>query len=196
MTPDLRSLLPALLLGGLLAAAVFTDVRSRRIPNHLVLVGLLAGLGLQASVTPGAGLFNQPFGALGLLPALGGMLLGLLLLLPMYALGAMGAGDVKLMAMVGVFLGPLDTLGATLASVLAGGVLALAVALAQRKLGKVAENVKVMALNSALRAAGGGDARVTAPPQATGQLPYAIAIASGSIGYLLLTRLAGWNLWS
>jgi prepilin peptidase CpaA len=193
---DLRSLLPALLLGGLLAAAVVTDVRSRRIPNQLVLVGLVAGLGLQASVTPGSGLFGQPFGALGLLPALGGAALGLLMLLPIYALGAMGAGDVKLMAMVGAFLGPLDTVGAALSSVLAGGVLALVVALAQRKLGTVAGNVKVMALNSLLRAVGGGDARLDAPPQTTGQLPYAIAIAGGCAAYLLLTRLAGWSLWS
>lgn len=191
---DLRSAVPALLLASLLAWAVATDVRSRRIPNQLVLAGLLAGLALQATVTPGAGLFSVPFGALGLLQGAAGMALGLLLLLPMYALGAMGAGDVKLMAAIGAFLGPFDTLGAGLASVLAGGVLALLVALCQGSLRTVAGNLKIMVLGSVLRGLSGGSARVDAPPAATGQLPYAVAIASGTVGYLLLTRYLGWSL--
>ncbi|MCE3262181.1 MAG: hypothetical protein K0R43_1260 [Pseudoduganella sp.] len=191
---DLRSTLPALLLGALLAWAVASDVRSRRIPNQLVLAGMLAGLALQATVTPGAGLFSVPFGALGLLKGLAGLALGLVLLLPMYALGAMGAGDVKLLAAIGTFLGPLDTLGAGLSSVLAGGVLALLVALFQGSLRKVAGNVKVMVLGSVLRGLSGGSARVDAPVAASGQLPYAVAIATGTVAYLLLTRYFGWSL--
>ena len=194
MNLDSRILLPAVLLAVLLAWAVASDVRSRRIPNKLVLAGMLAGLALQATVTPGAGLFDQPFGALGLLKAGAGMGLGLLLLLPMYALGAMGAGDVKLMAMIGAFLGPLDTLGAGLSSVLAGGVLSLLVALFQGSLRKVGGNVKVMVLGSVLRGMSGGSARIDAPVAATGQLPYAVAIASGTVCYLLLTRYFGWSL--
>ena len=191
---DVRSTVPALLLAILLAWAVATDVRSRRIPNQLVLAGLLAGLALQATVTPGAGLFSEPFGALGFLKGLAGMALGLLLLLPMYALGAMGAGDVKLMAAIGAFLGPLDTLGAGLSSVLAGGVLALLVALFQGSLRKVAGNVKLMVLGSVLRGLAGGSARVDAPVTATGQLPYAVAIATGTVAYLLSTRYFGWSM--
>ncbi|KQZ44882.1 prepilin peptidase [Duganella sp. Root1480D1] len=194
MNFDTRALLPIVLLAGLLAWAVASDVRSRRIPNKLVLLGLVSGLALQATVTPGAGLFSEPFGALGMLKAGAGMLLGLLLLLPMYALGAMGAGDVKLMAMLGAFLGPLDILGAGLASVLAGGVLALLVALFQGSLCKVASNVKLMVLGSVLRGMSGGSARIDAPSAATGQLPYAVAIATGTVCYLLLTRYLGWSL--
>ena len=194
MNLDPRALLPIGLLAALLACAVACDVRSRRIPNKLVLLGLLAGLALQATVTPGAGLFSEPFGAVGLLQASAGMALGLVLLLPMYALGAMGAGDVKLMAMLGSFLGPLDILGAALSSVLAGGVLALLVALVQGSLGKVTGNVKEMVLGSVLRGMSGGSARIDAPVAATGQLPYAVAIASGTVGYLLLTRYFGWSL--
>ncbi|MGW8393338.1 A24 family peptidase [Pseudoduganella sp. HUAS MS19] len=194
MNFDSRLLLPAVLLAGLLAWAVASDVRSRRIPNQLVLLGILAGLALQATVTPGAGLFSAPFGALGLLQACAGMALGLLLLLPMYALGALGAGDVKLMAMLGTFLGPLDVLGAGLSSVLAGGVLALLVSLCQGSLRKVGDNVKVMVLGSVLRGMSGGSARIDAPVTATGQLPYAVAIACGTVCYLLLTRYFGWSL--
>jgi prepilin peptidase CpaA len=194
MNFDSRLLLPVVLLACLLASAVACDVRSRRIPNTLVLLGMLAGLLLQATVTPGAGLFSEPFGALGLLQAGAGMVLGLLLLLPMYALGALGAGDVKLLAMIGTFLGPLDILGAGLASVLAGGVLALAVSLFQGSLRKVGANVKVMVLASVLRGMSGGSARIDAPVAATGQLPYAVAIATGTAGYLMLTRYFGWSL--
>jgi len=194
MSIDSRLLLPAVLLACLLASAVACDVRSRRIPNKLVLLGTLAGLALQATVTPGAGLFSEPFGALGLLKAATGMALGLLLLLPMYALGALGAGDVKLMAMLGTFLGPLDIVGAGLASVLAGGVLALVVSLFQGSLHKVSANVKDMVLGSVLRGLSGGSARIDAPVAATGQLPYAVAIATGTVAYLLLTRYYGWSL--
>ncbi|MTW11264.1 hypothetical protein GM658_11735 [Pseudoduganella eburnea] len=194
MSLDSRALLPIVLLAGLLAWAVASDVHSRRIPNRLVLAGIVAGLALQATVTPGAGLFSEPFGALGLLKSGAGMTLGLLLLLPMYALGAMGAGDVKLMAMIGTFLGPLDTVGAGLASLLAGGLLSLTVALCQGSLGRVSGNVKTMMLGSVLRGLSGGNAQVDAPPSATGQLPYAVAISSGTVAYLLLTRYFGWSL--
>ena len=194
MNLDPRTLLPAVLLACLLACAVATDVRSRRIPNRLVLAGIVAGLALQVTVTPGAGLFSDPFGALGPLQACAGMVLGLLLLLPMYALGGMGAGDVKLMAMLGAFLGPSDTLGAGLSSVLAGGILALSVALLHGNLRKAAGNAKHMVLGSVLRGLAGADARIEAPAAPTGQLPYAVAIACGTVGYLVLTRCLGWSL--
>lgn len=193
MNLDLRSVLPALLLAALLAAAVATDIRSRRIPNRLVGFGMAAGLTLHATVTPGAGLFGTPFGGLGLLLALGGLALGLLLLLPMYALGAMGAGDVKLMAMIGAFVGPREMLGVALCSLVAGGLLALLFAVAEGSLGKVLGNVRTLLLGSLLRGLSGGTARLDEAPAPTGKLPYAIAIASGTVVYLLLTRLAGWS---
>lgn len=193
MSLDLRSLLPAMLLATLLAASVACDIRSRRIPNRLVGAGMATGLALQATVTPGEGLFSEQFGAIGLLLALGGLALGLLLLLPMYALGALGAGDVKLMAMIGTFLGPQEMLGVTLFSLVAGGVLALLFAVFDGSLAKVLGNVRTMLLGSLLRGMSGGAARLDEPPATTGKLPYAIAIACGTVSYLLLTRLAGWS---
>ena len=99
-------LLPAFLLCALLALAVWHDVLTRRIPNWLVLSGMLMGLALNSILPSGAGFFSDPSGAIGFLLALEGAALGLAMLLPLYAFGAMGAGDVKLMAMVGAFLGP------------------------------------------------------------------------------------------
>lgn len=193
MNYDLRMLLPAALLGALLATAVWHDVRSRRIPNRLVLWGTLAGLALQGALPAGAGLFGTPFGALGLSGALAGWGLGLALLLPMYALGTLGAGDVKLMAMTGAFLGPHDILGAALLTLLAGGVLALAVALRSGQLRQVLANVRVLTLHALLNTTAGGRARIAAPPVATGKLAYAIAIAAGTVLQLLLAGTTSWD---
>ena len=97
----------------LLAVALLSDIRERRIPNQLVVTGLLLGLAGHVWFA----------GIGGLTIAASGALVGLLCLLPFYALGALGAGDVKLMAMCGAFLGPLQVAAASVASLLVGGVI-------------------------------------------------------------------------
>lgn len=179
------TLLPPLLLGILLALAVRSDLRSRRIPNWLVLSGILCALALHALLPAGAGFFAATgAGALGPLPALGGMALGLCLLLPMYMLNAMGAGDVKLMAMVGAFTGPVAVAGAVIATLLAGGLLAVAVSLYAGTLARMLANSYQMLLHSVLGAISGGNTQVPAPAAVSGRLPYAIAIACGTVMYL------------
>ena len=113
----------ALAAGALTATIV--DIRSRRIPN--VLTGSMAavGVGLAAS-----GLSGISVGA-----SVAGMVIGLLLMLPGHALGATGAGDVKLMAAVGAVIGIHVIVNAFLFTALAGGVLAVAVAVRRRRLG-------------------------------------------------------------
>lgn len=108
--------LVALLAGAGTGAAI--DIRTRRIPNA-VTVGT-AALGVTLAAT----------GASGVSPASSmiGFLLGLLLMLPGHALGATGAGDVKLMAAVGAVLGVGRIVQAFLFTAIAGGVLALAIA--------------------------------------------------------------------
>ncbi|MBA5686214.1 A24 family peptidase [Rugamonas apoptosis] len=193
MSIDPRILPPAAVLAALLVAAVWHDVRTRRIPNRLVLGGAVAGLAFQALLAPGAGLFTNPFGALGLLNGLAGLGLGLGLLLPMYMLGAMGAGDVKLMAMSGAFLGPHDILGAALLTMIAGGVLALLVALGSGRMGQVLANLRQLLLHALVRAGTGGSARLDAPPAPTGKLAYAIAIAAGTALQVALARFPAWS---
>ncbi|MES2114221.1 MAG: prepilin peptidase [Pseudomonadota bacterium] len=193
MNVEARLLPPAAVLAALLAAAVWHDVRTRRIPNRLVLGGAAAGLAFQTLLPAGAGLFASPFGGIGLLQGLAGLGLGLALLLPMYMLGAMGAGDVKLMAMSGAFLGPRDVLGAALLTMVAGGVLALAVTLASGRLGQVLSNLRQMLLHTLVRAGTGGTARLDTPPVPTGKLAYAIAIAAGTVLQLLLVQIPAWR---
>src|SRR5688500_14842611 len=66
--------------------------------------------------------------------SIAGMFIGLLLMMPGHALGATGAGDVKLMAAVGAIVGPGLVVSAFLFTAIAGGILAILVALRRRRL--------------------------------------------------------------
>ncbi|MET0265843.1 MAG: prepilin peptidase [Duganella sp.] len=188
--------LPLAVLGILLALAVWNDLRTRRIPNALVFGGAVIGLLLNSFLPPGDGLFIQPFGGIGFLAALGGLALGLALLLPMYALRALGAGDVKLMAMVGAFVGAWPVAGITLLTLLAGGVLALGVALFNGRLKVMVGNTVQMIKYSLLRSLAGELAKVEAPAEASGRLPYGGAIAAGALPYLVVGATTGRSLFS
>ena len=101
-----------------LSASVF-DLFIRKIPNRLIMLGITFGL---------IGSFYSLWG-LNFYQALLGMLVGFGLFILPYSKALLGAGDVKLMAMTGVFLGPGLTLMAALYTLLAGGLLAIFYAL-------------------------------------------------------------------
>lgn len=182
--------LPLLLLAALLGAAVWHDVRSRRIPNAIVFYGALLGLTLHLLLPAGAGLFAAPMGSLGIASSLGGLALGLLVLMPMYAFRLMGAGDVKLLSMVGAFVG-MGAIMPVFVIVLAfGGLLALVFAARQRRLLPLLRNTWQMTLYSGFSALSGK--MLVAPPlAASGRLPYAIAIAGGTMLCVLSLHFRG-----
>jgi len=185
------SSLPLLLLFALLGAAVMHDVRARRIPNAIVFPGALAAIALHALLPGGQGLFGVPMGGYGVLSSLGGLALGLAVLMPMYALRLMGAGDVKLLAMVGAFVGAGDILAVAVATLLAGGVLALGWAMWQGSLRQLLGNALQMVLHSGLNGLTGGSLGVQPPAAASGRLPYAVAIAVASVACVLWLRAFG-----
>jgi len=186
------TILPLMMLCLLLGAAVWHDVKARRIPNAIVFPGMLAAFMLHAALPAGPGLFGTPTGGLGLLSSLGGFGLGLAILLPMYALRLMGAGDVKLLAMVGAFVGAGQIITVGLVTLVAGGVLALAFAAWQGNLRRLVANACHMALHTTFSALGGAVAAPTVPPEAaSGRLPYAIAIAVATVGCVLWLRVHG-----
>jgi prepilin peptidase CpaA len=115
--------LAVVLLGA--AAGAVIDVRTRRVPNRLTLTLAAAGLALAAT----------GFGRVGVLAACAGAATGLLLMLPGHLFGATGGGDVKLLAAAGTLLGPGATAWAFLATLMAGGALALVVAIHRRRAG-------------------------------------------------------------
>lgn len=188
--------LPFIVLSLLLAGAVWHDVRSRRIPNVLVLVGLVLAFALQAVLPEGDGLFLAPFGSIGLLWSLAGVATGLALLLPMYALRALGAGDVKLLAMIGAFVGPGAVIGIAACTLLAGGMLALVVSLYLGTLKRMLGNSMHLVTHSVFGALNGQSAAIEAPAAPSGKLPYAIAIAAGAAPYLVYAALNGASLFA
>ena len=78
----------------LLFKASLEDINNRRITNKLVLVGVLLGLTLNVLLPEGLGFNSLTPGGLGGLKSFQGLGLGLLILMPMYLLQVMGAGDV------------------------------------------------------------------------------------------------------
>ena len=99
----------------LLGTAALIDLRYQKIPNWLILTGLVFGLVL-AVVSSGTS---------GLLTSMFGFVLGFVLLLPGYLLRFTGAGDLKLFATLGVYSGPYMLLQIFVVSILIGTCLVL-----------------------------------------------------------------------
>ncbi len=160
----------------LLLASAF-DLRQRRIPNRLLAAALIAALVLHlSSGTPSALLTTF----------VAGFALGLLMFLPLYLLGGMAAGDVKLMATVGAFLGPALVFQASLATYICGGVLALAIVLVKRRARAAFNNAGALLHPLLLRLYGVRLAPPAAPAASVGGMPYALAITAGTLAILWL----------
>ncbi len=166
------------LLGGLLAAAAWHDVKSFRVPNVIVFLGTALALMLHAFVPSG----THWLGALepaGFLEALGGLAIGLGALLPFYFIGAAGAGDAKLMGMVGAFLGPRETLGAAVMTFAFGAVLGAAAVWRAGAMRRTAHNIRLIVFSVFARLASAEGPSFDSRTQTAARLPYAVAIALG-----------------
>ena len=153
----------------ILGTAIASDLRWRIIPNWLTGPAILAGLGLHT-------VMNQ---WTGLVFSLEGAAVGFGLFVLLYACGWMGAGDVKLFAAVGSFLGPAQAISAAIVIALVGGLLALLVLgfyQGWRKTGLwLWSYVQAMVLTRSVQ--------VLTPVQgAAPKVPYAVAIGLGTIG--------------
>jgi prepilin peptidase CpaA len=165
----------------LLAGAVCVDMHSRRIPNWLSLAGASAGIAL--AFAPGG---------IGWEQACTGLLIGFAAMLPMHLLRALGAGDVKLMAAAGSFIGA-DGMPLMLAATfVAGGLLSLAVAAKRARLRLLLCNLRDMLCGAAWRLACGEMPRLTAASRSAGKMPYALAIAAGALAQSILAGKAPW----
>jgi prepilin peptidase CpaA len=170
-----------LLLIALLILAAVIDTRSYRIPNWLTAGGMV--LGLVCNTWPGVS------GATGFLMALAGLGAGLAVLLPLYVLRMTGAGDVKLMAMVGAFVGVQQILQAAVLTFIAGGLVAIGFALWRKALGRMVANAYHAVQSFAGAAVSGynpGPVALTNP--SVGRVPYALSILAGTATWLGLGR--------
>src|SRR6476619_528728 len=110
------ALVGGIVFSAILVAAAVGDLRTRRIPNKLVAVLALLGIAYSVARAPGIP---------GLFQAGGGLLAGLACWLPFYVMGWLGAGDVKLYAAAGAWLGPARAVEGALVGALFGAVLSL-----------------------------------------------------------------------
>ena len=154
----------------LLVVGCVTDLRSRKIPNELVATILVTGwlFALVAS--------QDAVRAIGM--SLAGTAVGFGIWILFYVVGVIGAGDVKFFAAAGAWLGPGATWRAALIAAVAGGILAIAMLLIERRLGSTLRRIALAASSRTL---------VAVPEQAvtpgTGHrpLPYGVALAIGAL---------------
>jgi prepilin peptidase CpaA len=150
------------------ASSAVIDYYTRRIPNPLTLGVAVSGLALAvaglSSLTP--------------TQALLGLAVGLALMLPGHLIGATGAGDVKLFAALGTLLGPSAITMAFLYTALAGGALAIAVALRRQLLRETVERAANL-----VRTAGASVGEIERA--AVNRFAYAPAIAVGALAAAL-----------
>ena len=150
-------------------ASAAVDVWTRRVPNPLTLGIAALGVTLAATHTSGVSLISS----------VAGFALGLLLMLPGHVIGATGAGDVKLFAAVGTLLGPTRTGMAFLYTAIAGGVLAVVIAVQRRRLRETVERTATLVRT------GGANVIDIENASVDNRFAYAPAIAIGALAAAL-----------
>lgn len=171
---------------GLLVAICVTDIRSRRIPNRLVLVGLCLALGWQTFAPKGLGMFAAvDAGALGFAQAVNGAAAAFAVFLVLHLFGIMGAGDVKLVAFLGAVFGLAVLPWLILSIFAAGGVLVAIRLLDRQRRRKVLDNLRLIAFGAASTLGGSGGPRFDPGADTADRLPFAVAIVGGALSLAL-----------
>ena len=153
-----------------LAVASFTDMRSRRIPNWLVLPFMVAGIAVSGWLH-GWHVIGQ---------SVGGLALAALVLGAFFWMGVMGMGDVKLYAAIGAWIGPSQLILAMVITAMAGGVMAIGWAVCGGFLGELLRGSGDLMVGLKQRGLRPHPELVLANPLAR-KMPYAPAIAIGTL---------------
>lgn len=171
----------AVLVPGILLAS-WIDYSQHRVPNWINLALMLTGFGAQAIYFGASGFAT---GALGLLTGFG------LLIIP-WLMHGMGAGDVKLMAAIGVWLGPLLTFYSFTLGAVFGGVSAVVMIVSTGRLRMACANMNVIfakCMNSRTMFSEFGSAKSFGT---TSQLlPYGVPLSAGTL-VILGAKMFGW----
>ncbi|MRH44323.1 hypothetical protein GH741_16895 [Aquibacillus halophilus] len=155
-----------ILLFSMLVICVVTDLRTRKIFNKIIFPSLILAL-----------LFNAfLLGWPGLISSLLGFLTGLAILLIPYLLGGMGAGDVKLLAVVGAIKGTSFVLVTTVYMAVAGGIIAIGFLLFRKGVFKRLKSIfySLCGIRYGLKIPVASDGLHTT-------IPYGVAIAGGAV---------------
>lgn len=175
----LAALVPALVY------ACWNDYRFRLIPNWLTAAVAATGIAAQ----------TLWLGVPGLQSAVLGILVGFSVLILFWLVRAMGAGDVKLMAAVGAWVGPQMILFSIITGVIIGGVLALGIIVYRRRWSQTTANVGVMLTKmSSMRMAFSDYGSAESLSRASGGMPYAIPLVIGTLITLFSGDFQWWEM--
>ncbi len=152
-----------------LAIATVTDLRSRRIPNWLVVPFLVAGLTVPALLHGWSGLWQSLEGF-----GLGAVIYGIL-----HWMGGMGMGDVKLVAAIGAWIGPQQLVISMVITAMAGGIMALSWAVAGGFIGEIGQSTREMVVGWKHGVHANPEFQLANPKKR--KMPYAPAIAIGTL---------------
>src|ERR1051326_2373132 len=182
---------PLLFVCAAMVVAAVIDGWKLKVPNWLTLPLIVSGWGL--GLLHNCGLLDGT-GAGGLAAALAGTALGFALLLPVYVIGGMGAGDVKMQmgfgswvgAFFGLWAGMVTIFWAFCLAVIIGGILALVLMLVRRQFRTNLDNTRAI-LGDLPRAGSLGEISNRAGQRKPRMhlLPYGIPLCLGFVGYLL-----------
>lgn len=154
-----------------LIVATFTDLRSRRIPNWLVVPFMIGGLVVPAW-------FHGWHD--GFLQSIEGFALGALIYGILFWMGGMGMGDVKLVAAIGAWIGPSQLLLAMVLTGMVGGVMAVGWAIIGGFTNDLFKGSGDLLFGIGKRGLNPHPELILANPK-THKLPYAPAIAIGTL---------------
>ncbi len=175
------------LLPGILYAA-WIDYAQRRVPNWLNALLAAAGLTAQGAYF---GWYQHGGGGVGW--GLLGLLVGFGVLIVPWLMHGMGAGDVKLLAAIGCWLGPWLTLVSFAVGAVLGGLAAVVMIYTSGRTVHALTNLqtimtKMRRLETAFSEFGG--ARTFG--HTSQLLPYGVPLTAGTIGVLLTYYCGGW----
>lgn len=172
----------AILIPGILLAS-WIDYSQRRVPNWLNALLIVVGFVVQACYFGTAGFVT---GTLGLLTGFG------LLIVP-WLMHGMGAGDVKLLAAIGVWLGPLLTFYSFALGAIIGGVTAAIMILSTGRLRMACVNIGVILTKCSTPQAVFSEVGSARSFGATSQLlPYGVPLTAGTL-LILAAKMFGWG---
>jgi prepilin peptidase CpaA len=152
------------------AAGCVTDLRTRRIPNVLTFGAAVLAVVFQAA----------QHGSAGAVAATTGWVTAAAIFFLPFALGGLGAGDVKLLAALGAWLGPAAAIWLAIYTAIAGGAIALVVAGTHRYLRQAIANIWLLLMHWRVR---GLVAHPDFSIETSGgpRLAYGVAILTGTV---------------
>lgn len=180
ITPPALAGAGQILLGILTLVAAGYDIRYRRIPNWLVLSGIVTGFAWN--------LYSSGWSGVG--HAAAGLGLGFALYFPLYLLRARGAGDVKLLAAVGAVVGPGNCFWVFILTALLGGVIAMLMLLLRKRVRHTFLNLSyIMSDLIKLRAPYKRSEELDVTTTKGMRLPHGAMIAVGVAAFIAMAQL-------